>query len=463
MNGQSLSQQITTDAAPRSVLLNQVITFLERSGIRYCVVGDSRPLPEEIDGDVDIVVEQSEIDALPGRLSEFCRSRDFQLVQVIQHESTAYFCVVASQDSNGRVHFLQADICGDYYRNGKPFLAAEELLTNRTAAVDQAGREKGFYVPEPAAEFIYYLLKKVDKQRLTEAQAHHLSRQWQQDPSGARRNIQRFWPPRFQSIIEHAGANNSWKTFRHLLPELREALHDGWSASIHARRREAQRLLRRITEPAGLFLSVLGPDGSGKSSVASRVLDDLAGAFWDTDYVHLRPKLGIAGADEDHEPVTAPHGQAPRSAPTSILKSLYYLADYNLGYAWDIRPKLVRSTLIVFDRYFHDMLVDPARYRYGGPERVTDWFSDLLPRPDLFVFLDAPAEVLHDRKQEVSLDETKRQRREYRRLAEKLDNTCIIDASQPLNAVAADVERHVVDFMARRTANRFPAQMQRYD
>jgi thymidylate kinase len=73
----------------------------------------------------------------------------------------------------------------------------------------------------------------------------------------------------------------------------------------------------------------------------------------------------------------------------------------------------------------------------------------LVPRPDLYVVLDAPATVLRERKQEVTFFEVDRQCREYRRLAERLPNAVTVDASQSLDRVVYEVlecsiERHLV-------------------
>ena len=59
------------------------------------------------------------------------------------------------------------------------------------------------------------------------------------------------------------------------------------------------------------------------------------------------------------------------------------------------------------------MLVDPRRYRYGGAMWLARWVGKIIPKPDLWILLDAPAEVLQKRKQEVPPEETARQRRAY--------------------------------------------------
>jgi len=63
-----------------------------------------------------------------------------------------------------------------------------------------------------------------------------------------------------------------------------------------------------------------------------------------------------------------------------------------------------------------------------------------MPQPGLWVLLDAPAEVLQARKQEVSFSETMRQRQEYMTFIRKQRKHVIVDVTQPLDKVIADVE-----------------------
>ena len=111
-------------------------------------------------------------------------------------------------------------------------------------------------------------------------------------------------------------------------------------------------------------------------------------------------------------------------------------------------------TLRIWDRYYHDRLVDPLRYRYGGPMWLARWVGKLIPMPDLWILLDAPAEVLQARKQEVSFSETTRQRGAYLALMREMDNTVVVDASQPLDKVVADVNAAILRFLAERTRKR---------
>ncbi|HVO78656.1 MAG TPA: hypothetical protein VMT39_01435 [Candidatus Bathyarchaeia archaeon] len=131
------------------------------------------------------------------------------------------------------------------------------------------------------------------------------------------------------------------------------------------------------------------------------------------------------------------------------LKLLYLVAANWLAYLAVVRPRMARGGLVLFDRYFVDCIVDPKRYRI--PE-TCGWMLELtqriLPKPDLYVVLDAPVNVLRERKQEVTPTEAERQRMDYQRLAVRLPHAVVVNAAQPLAEVVDEVversiERHL--------------------
>src|SRR5438105_12039839 len=112
-----------------------------------------------------------------------------------------------------------------------------------------------------------------------------------------------------------------------------------------------------------------------------------------------------------------------------------------VGYWAVVRPALVRSTFVGFDRYYHDILVDPRRYRYGGPRWLARLACAWVPQPDLWILLDAPASVIRARKSEIPLSEIERQRLCYQELINHLRDGHIVDTSRSPDEVARAVER----------------------
>ena len=137
--------------------------------------------------------------------------------------------------------------------------------------------------------------------------------------------------------------------------------------------------------------------------------------------------------------VVNPHGKPPRGAFLSLIKIWIWL--FEEWYAYFFHEK--KNTLLVCDRYYHDLLVDPKRYRFGAPIWIAELVGRLMPQPKFWVLLNAPAEVLQARKQEVTPEESARQSSAYLMFIRKRNAHVVVDASQPLDSVIADVERAI--------------------
>jgi thymidylate kinase len=109
-----------------------------------------------------------------------------------------------------------------------------------------------------------------------------------------------------------------------------------------------------------------------------------------------------------------------------------------------------RKGLVVFDRHYLDILVDPRRYRYGAPLWLASVVAHLIPTPDLLIVLDAPVEVLHSRKKEVPAAEAERQRACYRVLAHARRGGVVLDATGSPEDVAGEIVEHLLHDLAGR-------------
>lgn len=436
----------------RAELLKCLFRYLDDEHVPYCAAGDVALLSERADTDVDLVVSPATLPCIPDLLARFCAAHGVRLVQAIRHEQTACFFVIAGRIAHDQIFFLQLDICGDYMRDGRLLLRADLLLEGRYRTKDGPGELEGFYVPPVSAAFMYYLLKRVEKQHLDDRHGVYLSDRWHEDPEQAQIHVQETWPEVLSATLIAAAWRNQWQEVRAVLPVLRAMLHRRRRMSLRLRAGEAKRKIRRIRYPAGLMVAFFGPDGCGKSTVIGRVRETLLPAFWHADHIHLRPGLGTRSRRSI--PVENPHGQPPRNPVASVAKLFYYAFDYVVGYGWTVFPRNVQATLVMFDRYYHDLLVDPRRYRYGGPRWLGKSLARIVPDPELSIFLDAPPDVLQRRKQEVPFSECERQRHAYLDLALGLPHSRIVDASRPLPEVMAEVEDAILHEMETRLRRR---------
>lgn len=209
-------------------------------------------------------------------------------------------------------------------------------------------------------------------------------------------------------------------------------------------------------------VAIIGPDGCGKSSTVAAVqarLGDRAA----TVYMGFKPRSGSAilpttrlrdrlraqelpEAERSSRPGGAapPHGVsglAPVRAARAAVRLANRVAEET---ARHVRVRrLVRSgRIVLLDRDFlFDYDATDVRDPRRSLERRIHGFvlTRLLPRPDLVVLLDAPAEVLYQRKGEWSIAYLEHRRADYRASLRLARRSVVVDATRPLDAVVEDV------------------------
>jgi thymidylate kinase len=462
----------------RGELFRDVVAALEQAGHKMCVLRNYQSYPEGIGHDVDVISEN------PGQIPHILSEQKVAAVVQAYRYEAKHIYTLCRWHRNEPV-FIQLDVSADFRYFGRLFYGGEEFFG--------ASRPyKFFKVPSAELEFGAYLIKHLAKRTLNEAKFRRLTELYEENPVGCDRQLARFFPEAETTFIADSVRRGDWKPVLGAIDRLQRELLDKAGReqplSLLLHRVDARwRQLERLVRPPGFMVSFLGVDGAGKSTVIARVSLGLVPAFQDIKQFHKRTfpsaiewtkrYLLRARPDElEEEGVSAhrdgsvlsydplaqppsrlrdPHALPPRRLIVSLAGLGFKWANYTLsGYVADIYPRLIRSTLVLLDRDYHDLLVDPKRYRYGGPAwfpRAVGWF---IPRPQLVILLDAPPEVLQSRRRELPVEETTRQREAYLELTRNLPNGHVVDASKPLDEVVVGVEQIILDYMAERIARR---------
>jgi thymidylate kinase len=113
----------------------------------------------------------------------------------------------------------------------------------------------------------------------------------------------------------------------------------------------------------------------------------------------------------------------------------------------------LRGYVVVYDRHFLFETAPEAGQSEAKKRRRVEAFEhwvirQFYPRPDLVIFLDAPAQVLYERKGEASPEHLEKRRRAVLRLGRQMPNFVRVDATQPPATVLAEVTQHVEAYCA---------------
>lgn len=223
-----------------------------------------------------------------------------------------------------------------------------------------------------------------------------------------------------------------WSGLEQLAPLLQEA----WVRQHRVAgwwRRHGHRQLRRWDwrlgglRKRGLSVALLGPDGAGKSTLASGIeasfplpVRRVYMGLWQrsTRSVGARlPGLDLA---------------------TGLLTSWgrFSLAQYHQ----------IRGRLVIFDRYTYDALLTPRRNMPVGGRLYFWLLGHACPPPDLVLVLDAPGDLMYQRKHEHDPAQLELQRQRFLGLRQVLPRLEVVDAARPADVV----RREVIDRIWRR-------------
>jgi len=197
----------------------------------------------------------------------------------------------------------------------------------------------------------------------------------------------------------------------------------------------------------GFFITLEGPEGSGKSSQAKRLVQTLRRRGHQVVFVRDPGSTGLGRALRR----VLLHTAAPMSP---LQEALLFIGGRVQLVEERIRPALARAQVVVCDR-FHDATV--AYQGFGGKLEVP-WL-DRLGRsaihgvmPSLTILLDLPAprgfarlDRVRDRMERKAMGFHRRVRQGYLRLAKREPRRfVVIDARRSPDQVRKDVDRIVL-------------------
>jgi thymidylate kinase len=426
--------------------LSTLFRALDSSKVRYCVLHSWEELPEKLSSDLDIAVHPGDVRKLPF-VFRAVREKGYTPLQVFNYFVSAYYFVFFWLEGPV-LSSVAVDVILEHRRGGLTVPSGEALVFGRC-------RQGIFWTPAPESEFTYLLAKKAWKRKVPARQACRLRTLVEQlgRPKAIRLAGELFVGKLKNRVVEACASGSidvllaqiraqTWKT---------SLLRNPFRSTAYLVS-DAMRRVRRWLQPTGLFVIVMGPDGVGKSTLIEHLIQTVGPAFRRHRVFHWRPMLlrrRTTGSDS-----TRPHTYPAHGGLLSVARLFVHLLDYWIGYWLVIRPLLARSGFVVFDRYFDDVLIDPKRYRYGGPFWLARNLRLLIPKPDLVLVLDAPSEVVLSRKQEVTVEEAQRQRRLYSEYQNETSNSRFIDANASIAQVTSESARAILECLAWRFERR---------
>jgi hypothetical protein len=420
-----------TRARPH-LTLAALFRALDDEGVVWCVLRGEADLavPE---GDVDLLVAPAD---LP-RLRRLAAELGFAPVPAWGYGSHAFF---VTYDPSGDL-WIKLDVVTEL-----AFGPSYSLATGAEAqCLERRRRVEGLPVLSDDEAFwtllLHRLLDKSDVGSRDAARLPLLAESARTDSTLAR-TVESLSPPGWSAgAIVAAASRGEWGSLAALGAPLAATWRERRRAEVRRRTitnsfwRVSGKVLR-WSRRRGLRVAVLAPDGAGKSTLTRGI----EGRF----YFPVRSiNMGLY--------------QVPRPRGTRHLPGLglaRQLARQWVGWLQGAYHQR-RGRLVLFDRYAYDALL-PTRFRYSRLGRARRWLlAHACPAPELVVLLDAPGEVLYERKGEKSAGLLEKQRQAYRALLSRLPRAVMVDASREVEQVRPEVTAIIWREYVRRWSRRY--------
>ena len=409
---------------PLARLLRPLFTAFEEEGVRYCVLRGYAGLPDETRNDVDLAIEAAAAPSAEQIVRRVCRETGWLVVGRSSQPGFLRLNVFHHEHPAG---VLPLDLCSEHSVWAMVYANADIVL--------QSSREHaGIRVARPGCEAAISMLKGLTRHGVIKQREDYRDRLQeclQQDPEGFRDCSASLLGNSLCDELIDLGAEARWTEVEQIAGRVRGRLSRrtgrlrvGLEAVRSGIRTRLRKLSRRggLEFRGGLFLCLLGPDGSGKTTFSLAIEERIGGLFAATEQYHslagLLPKLkglkkiyyGLRSKPIPDSPLKGVAQPGVVAKPLPMLQASTYIIYYGIEYILYrlvVRRKLRRNHLVIFDRYFYDYYL--MRLHLNAPRWLLEIFARLIARPDALLIMLADPEAIFRRKPELSPEEIRRQ------------------------------------------------------
>lgn len=430
----------------KPTFLKKLFFEMEKQNIKYCVVRGFSDRGEKIIGrDVDILIEEKDTKKIRKILKELLLSFAFDVYFNKKAGSDQYFLLLKEESE---YKFLILDFLRGLQWRGIPIIPLRKIFRNLE-------KPEFFFVPKPQEKaFIDWIFpfitggefkKKYHAEVISASQGKRFIMYLEE----------LFGKKTAEEILSFIQKGNFQKAKTLRFKARRKLLLKAATRPQLVKNIILNLLLtfKEKLKPKGIWIAILGPDGSGKSTISLTLTKKLERSiFPQVRTFHWRPSILpslskiFTGKDSGAIPdnIKKPHGIKPAGIISSFLRLLYYSSDFFLGYFLKVRRKLYEGNLVIFDRYFHDFMVDPQRAKISIPWTIPFIISKIIPHPDIIFCLLTDPEIIYNRKKELSENEIEKMIKKYEKMCKKFEYCVKIDAKENPERITQTIESMIL-------------------
>lgn len=381
-------------------ILAELVSEMSDNDANFAMLCGSNADPFDTSSDIDLIFGQDPRLVVEPILKRMETLEKILVIQRLHYEVPhGYYYVIYMLGCDSE--FLHLDCLYDPWGIGRYYLSTGYLLEGRVTESwgCRASRQR---------ELLYFLIKRAVKGRASATELQSLRRAILGSDRVFWREVQSLLGSKAGVLVDRLCSAGGEHEISDALSDIRDVLERRFRFKHPLRyltrlALTCVRWSRRLFRPTGLFVVLVGPDGSGKSTISAIAASRLERAFRRVRRFHWRPGLlrklrATTDATGRHlPPRTSEYGGI-----ISFARFIYYWFDFVIGYWVVIRPTVARTGFVIGERYFHDVLVAPARYGFAVPQRLMRLAARLVPSPDLTILLESEPQLIRRRKAELT-------------------------------------------------------------
>lgn len=441
-----------------SNLIEAFFRELSRRKVQYCILRNYEELPDKISHDIDVLIEHRVAENIVLEITTIIKDLGWNIA--CTQNQNDFFTFICHRVVGNEFKQLKLDIWTDLLWRGAKWIDADYILNNRI----QYGI---YYIPSPGAEAAVTTLKEIVGGGVVPVKYQDKIQKLLLENQIDFRNC--LFPVLGQYVNELIAAclDGNWNFINNSRWKIRKAIRknsktrNGFINYYKFLFDKSARAIKSHFKPKGMLVAIVGPDGSGKSTIAGIIAKSLSLFFPEQKIFHtrlqifpeLKSGLGLTNrvknaiSDNTKDLYTEKGGKkTDRSIVSRVAAWVvvgYYTLEFVIG-RYVIFTIKRRMGLVVFDRYFYDFFAQPStRDLIWGVRKVLLFF---IPKPDVIIHLVANSEIVYQRKDELSEKEIETQNKYFRRILEE-ERKCY--TIQTDNCDARSVAAKVTDIIVR--------------
>ena len=397
----------------------------------YAVLRNYEELPQKSGRDIDLIIDRKDFFSIRERVVDFFIESGYCLVQY--YKGSEMHSLVFGRVEQGEVDFVSFDFLFSIYVRNLILFESKEILKNRRYV-------NGVYVVREDDEFLSkYLYNRLLNENYPEKYL-------------AIKNIayEKYWNDISKKLKNIFGK----ETLDYGKQDIKDAGRFCWQKhfciQIIALIRYLLSIISNVVSPIGISIAFTGPDGVGKTTVIDIIKEKFSKLFGDISLFHFRPLLfsnlgevayNVGLKKEVDRDYRRPHRGGKVGMVNSLLRLFYYAIDYIVGYYKLVEIKLFRRNIVIFDRYYTDVICDSRRSRIFLNYKFLYWFGRVfVPQLDYNVLLTASVETILARKQELTREGIERINEKIEYLAGKRGYVKFVNDGAPEEVVTEILE-----------------------